>query len=109
MAVFTDVSPEQAQALLDTLNLGELQSLKGITAGIENTNYFVTTTRDGERHEYVLTIFERLSFEQLPFYLELVRHLARRGVPVPTRRRCSLSATMSGSQCTRTLRRPSSN
>jgi homoserine kinase type II len=83
MAVFTDVSTEQAQALLDTLSLGELQSLKGITAGIENTNYFVTTTRDGEQHDYVLTIFERLSFEQLPFYLELMRHLARKGVPVP--------------------------
>jgi homoserine kinase type II len=83
MAVFTDVSTEQAQALLDTLALGELQSLKGITAGIENTNYFVTTTRDGEPHDYVLTIFERLSFEQLPFYLELMRHLARQGVPVP--------------------------
>jgi homoserine kinase type II len=83
MAVFTDVSTEQAQALLDTLALGELQSLKGITAGIENTNYFVTTTRDGDTHDYVLTIFERLSFEQLPFYLELMRHLARQGVPVP--------------------------
>ena len=83
MAVFTDVSTEQAQALLDTLALGELQSLKGITAGIENTNYFVTTTRDGQQHDYVLTIFERLSFEQLPFYLELMRHLARQGVPVP--------------------------
>ncbi|MDH0865264.1 homoserine kinase [Mitsuaria sp. GD03876] len=83
MAVFTDVSPEQAQTLLDTLNLGELQSLKGITAGIENTNYFVTTARGAERREYVLTIFERLTFEQLPFYLELMRHLARKGVPVP--------------------------
>ncbi|MBB3282464.1 homoserine kinase [Mitsuaria sp. PDC51] len=83
MAVFTDVSTEQAQALLDTLALGELQALKGITAGIENTNYFVTTVRGGESHEYVLTIFERLSFEQLPFYLELMRHLARKGVPVP--------------------------
>ncbi|MET0208451.1 MAG: homoserine kinase [Burkholderiaceae bacterium] len=79
MAVFTDVTPEQAQALLDTLNLGELQSLKGISAGIENTNYFVTTARG----EYVLTLFERLTFEQLPFYLELMRHLSGKGIPVP--------------------------
>ncbi|SEL87409.1 homoserine kinase [Roseateles sp. YR242] len=79
MAVFTDVTPAQAQTLLDTLNLGELQSLKGISAGIENTNYFVTTAKG----EFVLTLFERLTFEQLPFYLELMRHLAGRGIPVP--------------------------
>ncbi|MCH7343960.1 homoserine kinase [Pelomonas sp. CA6] len=79
MAVFTTVTPAQVQALLDVLDLGPLQSLKGITAGIENTNYFVTTARG----EFVLTLFERLSFEQLPFYLELMRHLADRGIPVP--------------------------
>lgn len=79
MAVFTDVTPQEAQTLLDTLNLGTLQSLKGISAGIENTNYFLTS----DKGEFVLTLFERLSFEQLPFYLELMRHLARRGIPVP--------------------------
>ena len=31
----------------------------------------------------VLTIFERLGFEQLPFYLHLMKHLAQRGIPVP--------------------------
>ena len=79
MAVFTDVTPQEAQSLLDTLNLGTLQLLKGATSGIENTNYFVTT----DRGEYVLTLFERLSFQQLPFYLHLMDHLARRGIPVP--------------------------
>ena len=48
MAVFTDVTPQEAQSLLDTLNLGTLQLLKGATSGIENTNYFVTTDR-GDR------------------------------------------------------------
>jgi homoserine kinase type II len=79
MAVFTDVTPQEAQTLLDTLNLGTLQTMKGATSGIENTNYFVTT----DRGEYVLTLFERLSFEQLPFYLHLMDHLAHRGIPVP--------------------------
>jgi homoserine kinase type II len=79
MAVFTEVSLAQAQDLMDRLALGRVQELRGIGAGIENTNYFVTT----ERGEYVLTLFERLSFEQLPFYLRLMKHLARRGVPVP--------------------------
>jgi homoserine kinase type II len=83
MAVFTEVSPAQAQALLDRLELGQLVSLRGIGAGIENTNYFVDCTRDGHLQRYVLTLFERLTAEQLPFYLRLMQHLARRGVPVP--------------------------
>ncbi len=84
MAVFTEVSPAQAQALLDHLKLGTLSSLRGIGAGIENTNYFVDCTQgDGHLQRYVLTLFERLTAEQLPFYLRLMQHLAQRGVPVP--------------------------
>jgi homoserine kinase type II len=79
MAVFTEVSHDEASALLHTLNLGTLQELRGIQGGIENTNYFATT----DQGEYVLTLFERLSFEQLPFYLHLMKHLAARGIPVP--------------------------
>ena len=83
MAVYTEVSPELAQALLHTLDLGELQQLQGCAQGIENTNYFVTSTCDGQVQEWVLTVFERLQFEQLPFYLNLMTHLAQRGLPVP--------------------------
>jgi homoserine kinase type II len=79
MAVFTSVSDDDARALLGRFNLGELVSLRGITAGIENTNYFLATTQG----EYVLTLFEVLTLEQLPFYIELMHLLADRGVPVP--------------------------
>jgi homoserine kinase type II len=61
------------------LGLGDLTDLKGIQGGIENTNYFATTTQG----EYVLTLFERLNFEQLPFYLFFMKHLADKGIPVP--------------------------
>ncbi|HEX7890340.1 MAG TPA: homoserine kinase [Ramlibacter sp.] len=83
MAVFTEVSEDEAGALLRALNLGELAALRGIQSGIENTNYFVTE-RDvlGER-EFVLTLFERLTSGQLPFYLHLMKHLAQHGIPVP--------------------------
>ena len=83
MAVYTEVSAEDVQPLLHRLRLGELRLLQGCTGGIENTNYFVTTERDGQRLELVLTLFERLSFAQLPFYLRLMKHLAQRGIPVP--------------------------
>ena len=79
MAVFTEVTAGEAQALLGELNLGDLRELRGIEGGIENTNYFATTTAG----DYVLTLFERLTFEQLPFYLHLMKHLAQRGIPVP--------------------------
>lgn len=79
MAVFTSVSEDDARTLLQDYELGELVALRGITAGIENTNYFLDTTRGG----YVLTLFEVLTAEQLPFYIELMHHLAQRGVPVP--------------------------
>ena len=73
MAVYTQVSESQAQPLLEALELGELQALEAIKGGIENTNYFLTTTKG----QFVLTLFERLSKEQLPFYLQLMKHLAR--------------------------------
>lgn len=79
MAVFTEVTREQASRLAAELQLGALTDLRGIKAGIENTNYFLTT----EAGEWVLTVFERLTFEELPFYLQLMKHLARHGIPVP--------------------------
>lgn len=79
MAVYTEISLDQAQKLFDELSIGRLTALKGCSGGIENTNYFATTTEG----EYVLTIFERLTFEQLPYYLELMRHLANKGIAVP--------------------------
>ncbi len=79
MAVFTEVSFEEAADLLSQLGLGQLQSLQGCAGGIENTNYFADT----DQGQWVLTVFERLSFEQLPFYLHLMKHLAGRGIPVP--------------------------
>ena len=79
MAVFTAITLAEAASFLTQFAIGELTDLQGIATGIENTNFFLTTT-DGR---YVLTIFERLTFKQLPFYLELMRHLSRRGLPVP--------------------------
>ena len=79
MAVYTEVSFDEATQFIDALDLGKLQSIKACAGGIENTNYFVDT----DQGQYVLTLFERLTFEQLPFYLHLMKHLAARGVPVP--------------------------
>jgi homoserine kinase type II len=79
MAVFTAVSLDDLTSWIEQFPLGKAIAINGIASGIENSNFFITT----ERGEFVLTIFETLSFEQLPFYLQLMRHLAERGVLVP--------------------------
>ncbi|WP_151449071.1 homoserine kinase [Lacisediminimonas profundi] len=79
MAVFTPVTLDDFRAWAAQFPIGEALAIKGIASGIENSNFFATTSTG----EYVLTIFEKLTFEQLPFYLNLMRHLAERGVLVP--------------------------
>lgn len=84
MSVFTPVSDDEARRLLEHYTLGALERLEGIAQGVENTNYFLTTTTG----EYVLTLFEHIPKADLPFYVGLMDHLARNGVscPLPMRR-----------------------
>ena len=79
MSVFTPVSEGDAHALLEHYSLGDVERLEGIAQGIENTNYFLTTTTG----TYVLTLFEHLSPDVLPFYVNLMAHLAQAGVACP--------------------------
>ncbi|MEW9899589.1 homoserine kinase [Chitinivorax sp. PXF-14] len=79
MSVFTPVTPAQMQARLKNYSIGTLVELKGILAGIENTNFFLTTSHG----RYVLTLFEVLKMHELPFYINLMSHLSRHGVACP--------------------------
>jgi len=79
MSVYTAVTADELDAWLARYAQGALVDFTPIVAGIENTNYFVTT----ERGRYVLTLYERLPPDELPFYLNLMAHLARAGVQVP--------------------------
>lgn len=85
MAVFTPVSLHELIPWLSGYAVGEARAIRGISSGIENSNFFVTT----EKGEYVLTLFERLTDKQLPYYLNLMRHLAENGIrvasPIPDR------------------------
>ncbi|MDQ2779180.1 MAG: homoserine kinase [Pseudomonadota bacterium] len=79
MAVYTEVGLAEADALCHRLGLGKALDLQGIRSGIENTNYYLNTASG----QWVLTLFERLPAAQLPYYLQLMQHLAARGIPVP--------------------------
>jgi len=78
MAVYTHVTDPQVDALLARYDCGDLAGLKGIAEGVENSNFLVETTRS----RYILTLYERrVALEDLPFFLNLMAHLADKGLP----------------------------
>ncbi len=79
MSVFTRVTESDVSAWLTRFSVGSVRTLTPIMEGIENTNYFLSTV-DGE---FVLTLYERIPAEDLPFYLNFTAHLAKSGVAVP--------------------------
>lgn len=77
MSVFTKVSHPELLEFLKQYPVGEVVGFQGIGEGVENTNYFLDT-EDGR---WVLTLFERLNYADLPFFLGLMQHLAAHGFP----------------------------
>jgi homoserine kinase type II len=80
MAVFTPVSLSVLVPWFEQFELGKATAITGIPSGIENSNFFVDTDK-GNR--YVLTLFERLSMQELPFYLNMMGHMAAKQVACP--------------------------
>jgi len=79
MSVYTELRRSDIEGILDGYRLGGLRDFAGIAAGIENSNFFVDT----DSGRYVLTIFERMDDEELPYFMHLMHHLAGEGVPCP--------------------------
>ena len=85
MAVYTHLGAEDFAELLAHYDVGEVVSAKGIAEGVSNSNWLVETTgRDGAGARFILTMYERrIELADLPFFLDLLDHLAERGCPVP--------------------------
>lgn len=83
MSVYTDLSASEVAAYLKQFSLGDYSSHQGISAGVENTNFFVEITKGSETQRYVLTIFEHHDIDEVEGFIGIGRHLAERGVPVP--------------------------
>ncbi|MDH5784236.1 MAG: homoserine kinase [Chromatiales bacterium] len=77
MSVYTLVERDELETFLQNYSLGELVEYEGISAGIENTNYFVTTSEQ----QMVLTLFENHTAEELGYFLDLMAFLAEHDVP----------------------------
>jgi|TARA_B100000315_G_scaffold244365_1_gene268832 homoserine kinase type II len=86
MSVFTTVKKEQLVRYMIMFDMGELVSFEPIEQGIENSNYFVTMEKEGVQTEFVLTLFEELTFDDIPFFNQLSNHLYHYGLPVATAR-----------------------
>lgn len=87
MSVYTNLTAAEVSDYLNKFELGEYSSHQGISAGVENTNFFVETviktdTKE-ETHRYVLTLFEQHNAEQVKGFIQIGRHLAEQTVPVP--------------------------
>ncbi|HEY8035060.1 MAG TPA: homoserine kinase [Methylobacter sp.] len=80
MSVFTRITRPQLDQFFSAYTLGEVVGFEGITDGIDNTNYFVTT-RQGS---YVLTLFESLTVDELPHFLSLLSHLGKNNLLCPS-------------------------
>src|SRR6201992_2969556 len=80
MAVYTEVSFEDLERLLEQYDIGQPLSFKGIAEGIENSNFYLQT----DRGAFILTLYEkRVAAADLPFFLGLMEHLAQRGLTCP--------------------------
>lgn len=81
MAVYTEVSDEELVRFVAEYDIGAVISCKGITEGVENSNFLLQT----DRSMFILTLYERrVKVDDLPFFLGLMAHLARRGIACPT-------------------------
>lgn len=95
MSVFTSVNTQQLTEWLGQYAIGHVVEIKGISAGITNTNYFVTTEVNADDrvdaaqakpglNRYVLTLFEHNTIDELPFFVDLMAHLSKHQVSCPT-------------------------
>ena len=84
MSVYTHLTERDIASLLSHYNLGTLSHFSGIEGGVENTNYFIDVRKNTVETRYVLTLFEYLPAETLPFFIDVMTELAESEIPVPS-------------------------
>ncbi|WP_020400732.1 homoserine kinase [Kordiimonas gwangyangensis] len=80
MAVYTHVDDRTLADFLSGYDVGTATSFKGIAEGVENSNYLLETTKA----RFILTLYEkRADPKDLPYFLNMMEHLAGNGIPSP--------------------------
>jgi homoserine kinase type II len=81
MAVFTALSPEDAQRLAEAHGLGRADGVLPIAAGSVNSNFFLETPAG----RYFARIYEEQEQDGVAYEWALLDHLRNRGIPAPAR------------------------
>lgn len=81
MAIYTEITASLLNELLADYDIGELKAHTGIADGIENTTYRIDTTDGGQERQFILTVFERQHFEDLSYFIEVMRYLGNSPLP----------------------------
>ena len=80
MAVYTKLEHQEVRQFLEQYNINNFKDYKGITEGVENTNYLIKTSEQ----DYILTIYEkRVDENDLPFFIKLLSYLSENKFPCP--------------------------
>ena len=79
MAVYTTITKAELESFLIDFNIGTLVSFDGISSGVTNTNYLITTSKN----KFILTVFEHHSMEELPFFINLMTFLSTHHIDCP--------------------------
>ncbi len=80
MAVYTKLAHQEVEQFLEQYNINNFKDYKGITEGVENTNYFINTLEQ----DYILTIYEkRVDENDLPFFINLLSNFSENKFPCP--------------------------
>ncbi len=84
MAVYTRLGAEEMAAIIARFDVGTLTSAKGIAEGVSNSNWLIETQHGETARRFILTMYEtRTEIADLPFFLDLLDHLAAKDCPVP--------------------------
>lgn len=82
MSVYTEISNENAELLLAHYKIGKLVALEPISAGLENTNYFLTTLKNNTHYQWVITLIEQVSDVTVDLVTKLTYQLIQNSLPV---------------------------
>jgi homoserine kinase type II len=79
MAVYTSINSSDLSGWFKKFNFKDFIDFKGISSGVTNSNYVIFMPHS----KFILTLFEHITIEELPFYSDLMTYLAQENFLCP--------------------------